>query len=408
VVAAGASTAALVALVCTNPGTFWRQTDAAVYRGAGASLWAHDGNLYTTLFGPARLPFTYPPFAAVVFSAGSHLPFLGWQYLLAVADIGLLLFAATGALRLSGSSAVFSRALLATAVCLWLEPIDQTFNFGQINLLIVALVVLDLSGCTRGRWRGIGVGVAAGIKLTALIFVPYLWLTGRRREAYGCLGFFLATVVLGAVLRPEDSARFWSDKVFKAGNDQTRVQNQSIAAFLRRLPPHGSGVEPAWFACALLVGVAGMAVAVRAHQAGLKLTGLAACAGTGLAISPLSWTHHYVYIILVISLAFSNELPKRARVALGLTASLLFAWWPWPNGNNWSGLKFHVSGLLRLVPYGSGRELHWNLLQTVAGNYYLWCVLAFLVVAHRMTSNSRDRQKQAGERPSAVGTKSEA
>jgi alpha-1,2-mannosyltransferase len=130
-----------------------------------------------------------------------------------------------------------------------------------------------------------------------------------------------------------------------------------------------------------------MAVAVRAHRTGLRLTGLTACAGTGLAISPLSWTHHYAYLLLPVSLAVSGELPRRTRISLGLLTFGLFAWWPWPNGDNWRGFEFHVSGLLRLVPYGSGKELRWGVLDTVCGNYYLWCVLAFLAFAHRMTSS---------------------
>jgi alpha-1,2-mannosyltransferase len=386
------SLAALATLVCMNTRVFWLQTDAVVYRDAGASLWGHDGRLYKTAFGPARLPYTYTPFAAVLFSAGSHLPFDGWKLVLAVADLALLLSAVTGALKLSGSRNVASRALLAAAACLWLEPIDMTFHFGQINLLIVALVVLDFSGGSRGPWQGIGVGMAAGVKLTPLIFIPYLWLIGRRREACGSLGFFAATTVLGLVLRPRDSADFWSGALFRAGDDPTRIQDQSINGFLRRLSPHGIAVELAWVALAVLVGVAGIAVAVRAHRAGLALTGLTACAATGLAVSPLSWTHHYAYVLLPVSLALSSELPRRPRAALGVLALALFAWWPWPNGGDWRALKFHVSGLLRLVPYGPGRELRWGVRDTIAGNYYLWGVVAFLAYAHWMTCEHQRRQ----------------
>lgn len=380
------SLAALATLVCMNTRVFWLQTDAVVYRDAGTSLWGHDGGLYKTSFGPAHLPFTYTPFAAVLFSAGSHLSFAGWKLALAVADLALLLFAVTGALTLSGSRNVASRALLAAAASLWLEPIDMTFHFGQVNLLIVALVVLDFAGASRGPWQGVGVGLAAGVKLTPLIFIPYLWLTGRRRQAYGSLGFFAATTLLGFALRPRDSADFWSGALFRAGDDPTRIQDQSINGFLRRLSPHGTAVELAWAALALTVGVAGMGVAVRAHRAGLALTGLTACAATGLAVSPLSWTHHYAYVLLPVSLVLSTEIPRRARTALGVLAFALFAWWPWPNGSDWNALKFHVSGLLRLVPYGSGKELHWGVWDTIVGNYYLWCALAFLAYAHWMTA----------------------
>ena len=48
--------------------------------------------------------------------------------------------------------------------------------------MLLALVLVDL-GYDLGRWRGVAIGVAAGVKLTPLIFIPYLWLIGRRRAA---------------------------------------------------------------------------------------------------------------------------------------------------------------------------------------------------------------------------------
>src|SRR5207237_81817 len=132
-----------ITLVALHPHVYWQQTDTQVYRQAGAAV-LHDRDLYRLAFGPAQLPFTYPPSAAPLFAAASALPFAAWQFGLAVAGIAGLLVSGWCALRLAGRASP-GGALLIAAVAMWLEPVDMTLHFGQINLLLLALVLADLA-----------------------------------------------------------------------------------------------------------------------------------------------------------------------------------------------------------------------------------------------------------------------
>ena len=98
-----------------------------------------------------------------------------------------------------------------SALALLTEPVQQTLALGQVNLLLMLLVVADLltPDALRGRtrwWHGIGIGLAAGVKLTPLIFIPYLLLVRRYRQAATAAGVFAATVALGYAVLPRDSA----------------------------------------------------------------------------------------------------------------------------------------------------------------------------------------------------------
>src|SRR5947208_7515106 len=122
-----------------HPQVYWQQTDAQVYRDAGAAV-LHHRDLYRLALGPARLPFTYPPFAALLFAAASPAPLAVWRLALAVASIACLLVSAWSAARLAGRANPMPVALTVAAVAMWLEPVDMTLHFGQINLVLLALV----------------------------------------------------------------------------------------------------------------------------------------------------------------------------------------------------------------------------------------------------------------------------
>src|SRR5439155_13505639 len=119
------------------------------------------------------------------------------------------------------------------AVAMWLEPVDMTLHFGQINLLLLALVLADLA--LPRRWQGIGVGLAAAIKLTPLIFIGYLLLTRRLRAALVATGTFAATVALGFALLPGGSVAFWGGRFAQPGDGPERLVNQSLNGLILRL-----------------------------------------------------------------------------------------------------------------------------------------------------------------------------
>ena len=153
-----------------------------------------------------HLKFTYPPFAAVVFAVVSLIPWRVLPALSVAVNIAALLAAlwfTFGGLGYRRGLTRLGATLLAAAAVFWTEPVIRTLYLGQVNLVLMALIIWDLSqpdtrrsGASRW-WKGAGVGVAAGIKLVPLIFIPYLLLTRRFRAAAVACAAFAATVAAG-------------------------------------------------------------------------------------------------------------------------------------------------------------------------------------------------------------------
>ena len=196
------------------------------------------GDAYALGLGAAKPPFTYTPFAALLFSLrGAVACSRPGRSGLAVLTIGLLPVVAY--LSLGTRRAARWPGQGGGGVCdrrggLWLEPVATSF-FGQINSVLVALVVGDLALPDRFRGKGIGIGLAAAIKLTPLIFIPYLLLTRRVRAAVVSALTFGATIGLGFALLPHASAVYWGGKVTRPGSRAFHLDNQSLNGVILRL-----------------------------------------------------------------------------------------------------------------------------------------------------------------------------
>src|SRR5690349_15972205 len=286
-------------LVHASPQHYWTQIDTAVYRDGGIAARNQPAMLYALRLGPAKLPFDYTPFAALLLAAGSGASFATWQVGLAVLTIGLLPVVAYLSLGLAGRPAGLTRAAAAFAIAaigLWLEPVAMTLFFGQINLVLLALVVGDLALPGRMKGKGIGIGLAAGIKLTPLIFIPYLLFTRRVKAAAVSALTAAVTVGLGFALLPHASAVYWGGQFF-GPSKYVHLANQSLNGVILRLTQVGPDAHAYWLAAAVVVGIAGLTTSIVASRRGHELLGLVACAATGLLVSPVSWSHHYVYEI---------------------------------------------------------------------------------------------------------------
>ena len=145
--------------------------DLHVYVG-GAGALDQPGTLYDFVYADQTpdfpLPFTYPPFAAVVFYPLHLLPFglvaLAWQLGIIAALYGVVRISQ----RLLPGEGDRRVAMLWTAVGIWIEPLRSTFDYGQINVLLV-LSVLYAVYSTRWWLSGLLVGLAAGLKLTPAV-----------------------------------------------------------------------------------------------------------------------------------------------------------------------------------------------------------------------------------------------
>src|SRR5262249_9922505 len=181
---------------------------------------AYDAHRASPLYdwtGQNGVQFTYPPFAAVIFAVGSVLSWtaMRWAMTLAsLAALGLTLWIVFGALGYRDRPAIRAGATLGvSALALATEPVQQTLALGQVNLLLMLLIVADLLAVPEGRsrwWQGLGIGIAAGVKLTPLIFIPYLLLIRRYRQAATAAVAFAATAGLGYAILPADSGTYWA------------------------------------------------------------------------------------------------------------------------------------------------------------------------------------------------------
>ncbi|MCA1707399.1 MAG: DUF2029 domain-containing protein [Actinobacteria bacterium] len=245
--------------------------------------------------------FVYPPFAALLFTPFALLPAVVGQAALVVTNCALLGFVAGRSWR--SIAALRGRVLIAavvvtTSAVLLTEAVHVNVYVGQINLVLLALVVADLTGPDDSRTRGIGVGIAAGIKLTPLIFVFYLLVVRQFRAAAVAVGSFAGTVLLGFALLPSDSAKYWLKGTFadsgRISADLRSTHNHSIRGLVLRSGLPETWALWVWGILAAAVGVVALAAAARATRRGQHLLAITVCGTCAAAISPWSWGHHWV------------------------------------------------------------------------------------------------------------------
>jgi alpha-1,2-mannosyltransferase len=300
-----ASLAVLGALYVRGGSLTSGMIDLRVYQ-AGGLLALHSGNVYgTSLAG--NLYFTYPPLAALTFSTIATLPMATLRWLLTGASTGALIatmWLTTGMLGHRRPAARLAVALAAAGIALWLQPVWQTITFGQVNLILMFIIKADLCLPDTAFFKGAGVGLAAGFKLTPLIFIPYLLLTRRIRAAGVALGTFMLTIAMSAIALPGPSRQYWLGLLFLDSNrtgNTAYVGNQSLYGMLARLL--GSPPGPYWAATATVIGVTGLLIATWWSRRGQELAGILTCALTGLLVCPVSWEHHWVWAAPALILA---------------------------------------------------------------------------------------------------------
>ncbi|TGA86315.1 glycosyltransferase 87 family protein [Streptomyces sp. MZ04] len=353
--------------------------DLMVYRAEGETVRA-GGDLYALRTTEAHLPTTYPPFAALLFTPLTLLDTADMRTLATLGNLLLLVALVRLSLRLIGDPlhARVESALWVAALAVWAEPVWTTLRYGQINLLLAVLVLWDLSRRPGHRWAGVGIGVAAAIKLTPALFAVFLLLTGaaeavRRgrwrvpvRHACVAAGSFAGATLLAAAALPYDSWRFWTRMVFEAGRVGLAedTANQSLRGVLARLLHTGEPGLP-WAVTAAAVGALGLAVAVAAELRGERARAAVTCAATALLVSPVSWSHHWVWCVPMALLVWTAAVRRggRARWAATGAVALVFCsyavWW---------------------VPHGAGRlELGQNYGQMTLSALYVGTAFAFLL-----------------------------
>ncbi len=351
------------------------QVDIDVYRMGGQHLLSSD--LYSVRFGHSGLLFTYTPFAALLFAVfGLNLGIWPLQGVWAVANIvalaALLYLSIKIVVPRLQRKEVVRWALLLLLPALALNPVFTTIGLGQINLVLCLLVTWDMATDrmigSRTVPLGMATGIAAAIKLTPLIFVPYLIITRRSRGAVCAVVTFVACEVIGFLITPDNSWTYWTKDVLnsKRAGALLYSSDQNLSSVLQRLH-HGPVSALVLLPTLVAIGVGGLALAAWAHRRSSVLLGLLVCATTGLIISPITWVHHLVWVVpVIIWLAAGADRPRHGPLLAGI-ATVLFVVAPiWWVPTSWNVIK-------------DAPELHQNPWQLLVGNSFLFAMLAFLV-----------------------------
>ncbi|MEV5592472.1 glycosyltransferase 87 family protein [Streptomyces sp. NPDC052496] len=387
--------------------------DLMVYRAEGWT--ARNGeDLYDMVATSANLPNTYPPFAALLFTPLTLVDVPTMRTLATLGNLLLMVAVAHLGLRLAGRPRrvpPLAAALGVAALLVWCEPVWTTLRYGQINLLLAVLVLWDLTRKDTNRWAGVGIGLAAGIKLTPALFAVFLALAGLvragqrlragagpraawnpwlRQAAVACLTF-LGTALLSAFVLPHDSRRFWTEIIFAADRvgEVEITANQSLrGALARLLHTHDPGLW--WLVTAAVVAVFGLTVAVGALLHGRRAWAAVACAVTALLVSPISWSHHWVWGVPMLILLGSEAIGRG-----GFGSRTGRRWW---TGTLAAGLLF-CSFALWYVPhrYHHHEELHQNGGQMLLSGIYPITGLVFLALTAVLVR--RDRAGGGGSLP---------
>ncbi|GAA4471136.1 glycosyltransferase 87 family protein [Rhodococcus olei] len=313
--------------------------DLEVYL-TGGDNFMHGLAVYDVQLHGTGTYFIYPPITLLVFGPLSVLPFAvveGVLFGLGVVALWAVVWLTFRMLGFGPGAGLVGASLGVLGCALWLHPVNGTLDVGQINILLMFLVVADFAVGTRfPRLAGILIGVATAIKITPAIFILYLLLTRRFRAALNATLTFSALTGLGFLVAPAESARYWFGGMIA---DTARllgpipvgdVSNQSINGIASRFFGESGGVV--WLVLALAIGIGGLAVAVKADRCGDPVAGMLACAITGLLISPVSWHEHWIWVVPVgVWLgATALRLGSRKPVLAGALLSPLVVFLAWP------------------------------------------------------------------------------
>lgn len=326
--------------------------DLEVYERAGDAV-RHGRAVYENV--DTRLLFTYPPFAAVV--AAVLAPVTGWwgQFVWTLATVG----AAVGVVWLSFRALLVRcphawrplalGALVATALVT--HPFVEHVLYGQVNVFLVLLCLVDLVVLAEKRWQGALVGAATALKLTPGVFGIYLWTTGRRRAALVALAGLAACTALAFVVIPSSSVDFWTREIYEGqriAGSITFTSNQSLLGVIARVVPEGYAT-PVWLVAAAALAFVGFRRAWDAHRAGDELGGIAITALLAVLLSPIAWIHHLVWFVPMLGALAADGRDRKRNVAAAAVALILLLrlpWWGWAMLDEgpvlaWLGILLH-------------------------------------------------------------------
>jgi alpha-1,2-mannosyltransferase len=362
-----------------------RFLDMQVYRVGATALLAGD-DIYHAREAVTGLPFTYPVFAAMMFVPFAAVPMWFARGAILYLSLASLVFVCwvTGREQFGwrGRPSLV-RSLLIGLASVALHPVLDTLLFGQVNLLLMAAVLADVL-LVRGRYRGILVGLATGIKLTPGLFIAYYLVTGQWRAARNATLTFAATVLVGLAVQPSGAWAFWTGYMFDPGRtgNFTYAGNQSLSATVARLTRDAEPSRLLTLGLGAVVVVLVLFTARRLRLRGDVLASICVTAVGALLVSPISWTHHWVWCVpaLAVAVAWTRSGDGRPGGrgawlwAAVVTAAVVF-----------------LTGPMRFLPKNDLLELRHTHPQQVIANSFALLALGFLIWAAVRTTRPVSR-----------------
>lgn len=311
--------------------------DMKIYHGA-VVWWASGNELYEFIAPDTTLGFTYPPFAGLAMLPMAPLPVAaaGWVNVLGgLAALAIVLAALLGPIAKRYGWPRWFAVGLALALASATEPVRETFGYGQVNVLLFALVMADLVALRwlargkanprlagrgplarfwfSGAWAGVGIGLATSVKLTPALFIVYLLVTRQWRVALTAVGTAVGTTIATFAVAGHESMTYFTGVLWETDRvgaaDMT--PNQSLAGVLARLYDSIETPGLLWLSFSLLMLAVGLSRASHAHADGDELTAFTLVGLTANVISPISWSHHLVFVIPAVIVLADAALRRR-------------------------------------------------------------------------------------------------
>jgi alpha-1,2-mannosyltransferase len=310
-----------------------QQVDLSTYLLGGAHAAGND--LFSVTLAKDGLGFTYPPFSALLFSPFAHVPvrvaevLFSWVNLVAVCALVAACLRAVGD-QLDRRTIMWWSLVLLVPVVMF-DPVRQTFLLGQVNIVLALIVVADMT-LDLPIPRGILVGLAAAIKVTPLILIPYLFLTRQGRAGVRAIASFAAAALLAVAVNASTSWAYWTHYI----RDPQRagllswIGNQGVLGSFERMVGH-TVTTPTTFVIVLSVAALGLVVAAGAYRRSSPVLGFLVVEATESLASPVSWSHHFIWVVLLVSwLALAPDRPRYGEWWALAVAVLFWAapvWW---------------------------------------------------------------------------------
>lgn len=364
--------------------------DIDVYREGGRAFLDGD-NLYEQSYevGGITLPFTYPPLAAMLFAPLALIPY----------QLGSLIFTLGSAVILWWCITIILRHSLSTwadsdhrKIGLWImplallaEPVWETQAFGQINIVLMAFVLIDV--LARRTWlpRGVLIGLAAALKLTPAVFFLVFLVNRQWRAAATTVASGVGFTLIAVAISPGNSLTYWLETL----SDPSRIgglayaANQSIRGTLTRFGDAGADQSSLPWLILMLITLAAIILAMVRVERHARLAGKPAQLGlvllaslVALLCSPVSWSHHWTWLIPWAVALWAAALTGRHVQPRTYQRTLLIL-----------ATATTLVVLLRphwLVPNTNNLEHDWSFWAHLVGNSYVILAIIFVLTGMLM------------------------